>query len=130
MRISLLILGHPATSQAACSALCYARAAIGRGHSIFRVFFYYEGVCTANALAVSGRDDLSVQDEWRELSTQYGIELQVCIAAASRRGILDPGEAQRHAKPAASLAAGSELAGLGQLVEADLKSERLITFAP
>ncbi|MGO2503745.1 MAG: sulfurtransferase complex subunit TusD, partial [Cobetia marina] len=46
-----------------------------------------------------------------------------------RRGMLDEREAARHGKQGATLEAPFELTGLGQLVEATLENDHLITFA-
>ncbi|MCY1175138.1 putative sulfurtransferase DsrE [compost metagenome] len=52
----------------------------------------------------------------------------VCIAAALRRGVLNPEEARRYERPAANLAEGWELSGLGQLHEAAQMADRLVSF--
>jgi tRNA 2-thiouridine synthesizing protein D len=44
--------------------------------------------------------------------------------------MLSASEARRLEKPGHNLAAGFELAGLGQLTDAAAHSDRLITFAP
>ena len=49
-------------------------------------------------------------------------------AAAVRRGVLDANEAQRYEKPGHNLHEGFELSGLGQLTEAAIVSDRMITF--
>ena len=52
----------------------------------------------------------------------------VCVAAAQRRGILDKGEAERNGKDADNIEDGFRISGLGQLVEAGIQADRLITF--
>ena len=54
----------------------------------------------------------------------------VCIAAAARRGVLDQREAARHQHPAANLAPGFTLSGLGQWIDALAESDRFIAFGP
>jgi len=54
--------------------------------------------------------------------------LRFAEAAGLRRGVLDAGEAQRYQRPAANLAAGWELSGLGQLHEAAQQADRLVCF--
>jgi tRNA 2-thiouridine synthesizing protein D len=63
-----------------------------------------------------------------ELVEQHGIELTLCISSALRRGMLDPAEAERHEKHAASVHPAFTIAGLGQLVDACARSDRLVTF--
>ena len=50
------------------------------------------------------------------------------MAAAQRRGLLDADEAQRHGKDADNIAPGFRISGLGQLIEAAIQSDRLVTF--
>jgi tRNA 2-thiouridine synthesizing protein D len=45
-----------------------------------------------------------------------------------RRGILNDSEAQRFEKTASNLAPGFNISGLGQLIEASLVSDRVISF--
>jgi len=52
----------------------------------------------------------------------------VCVAAAQRRGILDKGEAERNGKDSDNIEEGFRISGLGQLVEAGIQADRLITF--
>ncbi len=117
MNIALLINEGPFSHQASDTALHYAKAAIGRGHSISRVFFYHDGVNNANQLSEPQTDDRNLVQSWSELAEQHGVELVVCVAAALRRGIKDD-----------LLASGFSISGLGQLVEAGILSDRLIVF--
>jgi len=66
--------------------------------------------------------------QWQALARDHDIDLVVCIAAALRRGVLDESEQSRYEKPANNLAAGFVLGGLGQLLDAAVSSDRLITF--
>jgi tRNA 2-thiouridine synthesizing protein D len=128
MKIAIVVYGSPSGSQAAATAYRYVSAALERGHEIYRVFFYGEGVHTATALAAPPQDETDLFHRWQSLGKAHDLDLVVCIAAALRRGICDPAEARRHEKPASNLAPGFELSGLGQLVDAAIHSDRLITF--
>lgn len=96
--------------------------------SINRVFFYHEGVRSSNGLSVSPQDETSVRDQWISLRENHGIELAVCIAAALKRGILNEAESERYGMPAASIHPAFEVVGLGQLIEAVMTANRVITF--
>lgn len=130
MRYALLVQGGPYSQQAAHSALRFAEALIRRGHHLETVFFYHDGVYNAARLLAPPQDEPHLGDAWRRLHDEHGTRLQVCIAAGLRRGLLDEREASRHGKAGASLEAPFELTGLGQLVDAGLNHDRLITFAP
>ncbi|MEH6550851.1 MAG: sulfurtransferase complex subunit TusD [Pseudomonadales bacterium] len=128
MKLSLIILGSPYGSQSPTSALAFARAAIDSGHQIYRVFFYHDGVYTASKLSISPQDEKFPGEEWANFAQQQQLDLVVCISAASRRGIMDQQEAERHELTHASLKSAYEISGLGQYIDAAIQSDRLITF--
>lgn len=128
MKFSLAIYGAPYSSQAPETAYRFARAALAAGHEIYRLFFYMEGVHNAAGLATPPQDEQNIPDCWSALIREHKIDAVVCIAAALRRGILDEEEARRYEKPGESLADGFALSGLGQLIDAGIESDRLITF--
>lgn len=128
MKFSLAVYGAPHSSQSAATALRFARALLAQGHQLYRVFFYCDGVHNGSALSAPPQDEADTVTGWQELQREHDIDLVVCIAAAQRRGILSDSEAARQEKPAANLANGFELAGLGQLADAVAVSDRLITF--
>lgn len=130
MRYAILLLGAPYSSQASHSALRFAHAVIARGHTLAGVFFYHEGVHNAARLSAPPQDEPHLVDGWATLAAEHGVALQVCIAAALRRGLLDEREAARHGKRGHSVEPPFELTGLGQLIDLGLGCDRLITFGP
>jgi tRNA 2-thiouridine synthesizing protein D len=130
MRYALLVHGAPYSSQASHSALRLASALLTRGHRLECVFFYHEGVYNAARLAAPPQDEPHLYDAWCALHAEHGTQLQVCIAAALRRGMLDEREAGRHGKHGHSVEPPFELTGLGQLIDLGQSVDRLVTFAP
>lgn len=128
MKFGILINEGPYNHQAADSAYQFAKAALEAGHEIFRVFFYHDGVNNATRLAVPPQDDRNITVNWQELQKEHDLDLVVCIAAAQRRGILDEDEAKRQGKDANNIAEGFRISGLGQLIEAGIQADRLVTF--
>lgn len=128
MKFSIVILGAPYTDQAAETAYRFAAATLARGHSIYRLFFYHDGVHNASELLTLPQDELQPARRWRELIQEHQLDAVVCIAAALRRGVLNDTEARRFDKPANNLGEGIKLAGLGELLDAARMSDRLITF--
>lgn len=128
MKLGILINEGPYQHQASDTALQYVKAAIKKGHEIYRVFFYNDGVNNATKLSSPPQDDRNITKEWSKLAKDHGIDLVVCVAAAQRRGILDKDEAKRNGKDADNLEEGFRISGLGQLVESGIQSDRLITF--
>jgi tRNA 2-thiouridine synthesizing protein D len=129
MKFSLLVLASPYSQQGGLSALQFAKTCLDQGHQLYRVFFYHEGVQTASALQCPQRDEINLHDQWKELADQHSIDLVTCIAAALKRGVLDEGEAKRYEKDHFNLNKPFELSGLGQLLDAQINSDQLITFA-
>ena len=128
MIFSLAIYAAPYTSQASDSAYRFALALLENGHTLYRVFFYQDGVHTSSSLTTPPQDEIHFTQNWQALARQHNIDLVVCIAAALKRGLLNQKEASRYDRPAFNLAEGFELSGLGQLVDATVMSDRLITF--
>lgn len=130
MNYTLIVQSAPSSTQGASSALRFADALLKKGHSIYRVFFYGDGVHNANALASPPQDEPIAQQKWLELGARYNQELDlvVCIAAAVKRGVINEHEAGRYGHSQHSLADGFELSGLGQLTDAIANSDRVITF--
>ena len=130
MQFSLLIEGSPTSSQSPFSAYQFATAALARGHSIQRAFFYQDAVLIGNKLIATPQDEFDIQSAWQALGKAHDIPLVLCVASCLRRGILDDREAERFEKSGTSVAESFEIGGLGQLIDASLQSERLITFRP
>lgn len=128
MKFSLAVYSAPYTSQASDTAYRFACALLENGHSIYRIFFYQDGVHNASHLAAPPQDEPNLPANWQQLATEYNIDLVVCIAAALRRGVLNQEEARRYKKTAHNLAEQFTISGLGQLVDAAVSSDRLITF--
>ncbi len=128
MKFSVLVSEGPYTHQASDSAFKFIEAALEKGHEIFRIFFYHDGVNNGTRLATPPQDDRNIVNRWSELAAKHDLDLVLCIAAAQRRGIADPDEAKRQGKDADNIAPGFHISGLGQLIEAGIESDRLVTF--
>lgn len=128
MIFSIQINEGPYQHQASDSAYQFAKAALGKGHKIFRVFFYHDGVNNATKLAVPPQDDRDLPKLWSELSKENDLDMVVCIAAAQRRGMMDVDEAKRQGFEDNNIAEGFRISGLGQLIEAGIESDRLVVF--
>ncbi|UOG93816.1 MAG: sulfurtransferase complex subunit TusD [Candidatus Thiothrix sulfatifontis] len=128
MKYTILVNEGPYQHQSADTALQFARAALEKGHKIFRVFFYHDGVNNGTRLSVPPADDRLIQKSWSELAEKHGLDLVICIAAAQRRGLMDADEAKRQGLDANNIAPGFRISGLGQLVEGGTQSDRLVVF--
>lgn len=128
MKLAVMVNEGPYQHESADSALQFTKAALNKGHEIFRVFFYHDGVNNGTRLGVPPQDDRNITQQWTELAGKHNLDLVVCVAAAQRRGILDEDEMKRHGKDANNIAPGFRISGLGQLIEAGIQADRLVVF--
>lgn len=128
MQFAILVKSAPYDSQAARSAHNFTRAALLAGHKIQRVFFYQSGVTTASDMLMPPQNEEQISQLWSELASEYEVELVVCIAAAQRRGVWSETEAGRVGFKAHNLRPEFVISGLGQLIEATIESDRLVSF--
>lgn len=117
MKFGIVVNEGPYQHQASDSAYQFAKAAIAKGHEVWRVFFYHDGVNNASKLTEPPQDDRHIVNRWSKLAEEHGVDLVVCVAAALRRGIKDE-----------NLATGFRISGLGQLVEAGIQTDRTVVF--
>jgi len=117
MKFGILVNEGPYQRQASDSAYLFCKAAIAKGHSIQRVFFYHDGVNNSSRLTEPPQDDRNIVARWSQLAAEHGVDLVVCVAAALRRGIKEE-----------NLAAGFRISGLGQLVDSGIKADHLVVF--
>jgi len=128
MKFSLLVLASPYSSQGSLSALKFAQSCLASGHEIYRVFFYHDGTHSASSLQSPPQDEINVQQSWLDLNQKHNLDLVVCIAAALKRGNLNQAEAERYERDHFNISEGFELSGLGQLLDAQINADRLVTF--
>ena len=117
MKFGIVVNEGPYQHQASDSAYLFCKAAIAKGHTIWRVFFYHDGVNNSTKMTEPPQDDRHIVNRWTKLAEEHGVDLVVCVAAAMRRGIRDE-----------NLAPGFRISGLGQHVEAGTLTDRLVTF--
>ena len=128
MKYSIMVSEGPYTHQAADTAYHFTKAALEKGHEIFRVFFYHDGVNNGTRLTTPPQDERHIVNRWTALAKEHDLDLVVCVAAAQRRGIADADEAKRNGKDGDNIASGFRISGLGQLIEAGIQSDRLVVF--
>lgn len=128
MKFSLAIYASPGSPDLASTALGFAEALVNQGHEIYRLFFFNDGVLNGAALpdskAASGNSS-SPLERWQQLIQKHKLDAVVCVTSAKKRGIVaqDSAEANR-----LTVADGFTIGGLGQLIDAAVNSDRMITF--
>lgn len=128
MKFSIVIYAAPYSTESAATALRFAESLIQQGHELYRLFFFGDGVHNASKLTVVAQDEINLQQQWSKLIEEHNIDSVICVSSALRRGVLDQTEADRHDLGTASAYESSEVAGLGQLIDAALHSDRVVNF--
>ena len=128
MKFGVLINEGPYQHQASDSAYKFIEAAIDAGLDLYRGVFYHAGVTNGTRLATPPQDDRHIPNRWSELAEKHDLDLVLCVAAAQRRGMVDEGEMERNKKDANNIADKFRISGLGQLIEAGIQTDRMITF--
>ncbi|MCU1790752.1 sulfurtransferase complex subunit TusD [Pectobacterium polaris] len=124
----LLVTGPAYGTQQASSALQFAQALLAEGHKLKSVFFYREGVLNANQLTSPANDEFDLVRAWQQLGAAHQVALNVCVAAALRRGVTDAQQATQLNLAGANLQPGFVLRGLGELAQSVLTCDRVIQF--
>ena len=127
MNIQLNIYGSPWQSNTAEDALSLVHQAIEQGHTIRRVFFYFDGVYHGLASQAPASDEFAPLAAWQEIKKQ-GTELLLCIAASANRGVLNEQEAERYAKTQITADELFEITGLGQWATGFHDCEKQVTL--
>ena len=128
VKYAIQINSAPWRSEGCETAYQFIRAALGQGHEIMRVFFYYDGAYNGLRWMSIPACESVVLRYWTELAVDHGVDLVICVAAAQRRGLLEKKEAVRLGERDDDLAEGFRIGGLGLWVEACLKSDRFLEF--
>ncbi|MCA6973985.1 sulfurtransferase complex subunit TusD [Pectobacterium carotovorum] len=124
----LLVTGPAYGTQQASSALQFAQALLAEGHRLKSVFFYREGVLNANQLTSPANDEFDLVRAWQQLGETHQVALNVCVAAALRRGVTDAQQATQLNLAGANLQPSFVLSGLGELAQSVLTCDRVIQF--
>ena len=121
MQISILVQGSPTSTRACHSALEFANSVVDSKQDLFRVFFYQDAVAIGARYFDAPPDEPNLQSRWVALGKRHDLELVLCVSAAQRRGISQGVDHN-------TVADGFSVSGLGQLIEAMLQSDRLVSF--
>lgn len=114
----ILVSAPPQNTQSHLTAIRFIEESIKQNVSIRTVFFYQEGVLVANQFSAPPSDEPQLSTLWQDLSEIQELELQTCVAASYRRGIIDEHEAQERELLSHNLHPSFKMTGLGQLAVA------------
>lgn len=128
MITSVLILAAPNT-RANLDALRACTQHLQRGDKLFRLFFYNDGVYSANPYAVTPQGEVDCHAAWTALINNHTLDAVVCVASASRRGLHDAKGADKLKLPAPNVLPPFRIAGLGEWADALQASDQILTFS-
>ena len=128
LQFALLVTGPCYGTQSAADAYRFACALLQQGHVINQIFFYQDGVHNASLLVQPAGDETQLQQAWVELAMTHGLTLDVCVAAALRRGVSDEASAIQAGLAQWNLVSPFRLSGLGSLAQAALSADRVVQF--
>lgn len=124
----LVVTGPIYGKQSSLSAYRFAKALMEKNHRLERVFFYQEGVSNASSLTLPASDEFDLAAAWKKLSQERGIALEICVAAALRRGLVNAAEAKQHGLLGFNMSGNFDLVGLGGLSESLINADRIVQF--
>jgi tRNA 2-thiouridine synthesizing protein D len=128
-KFALLITASADKTQSHLSAMKFARQAVSLGNEVETLFFYQDATAVANKLTLPPSDEPQLGELWEKLGNELNIEIQTCVAASYRRGVIDKTEAGNQAFDSHNLRESFKIAGLGQLAAAMSKTDsKLIHF--
>lgn len=113
---SLLVTAGP-QRPGALTALRTARAIQASPHSLYRLFFYGDGVLLANRFLHDAGAAVENARAWQDWVADQRPPATVCVGAAQKRGLIND-----------NLAPGFTLAGLGDWVDALGGNHRVVHF--
>ncbi len=124
----LLVSASPLKTQAHLTAIRFVETLNTLKIRVRSIFFYQDAVLVANIHSIPPSDEPQIRDRWIKLAEEGAFELQTCVAASLRRGILDQRLAEEY-EQAASANGQFVMTGLGQLAAAmSDKQVKLIHF--
>jgi len=128
MQFAVVVYSAPWSHQAAQTAYRFCKSALEQGHHIHRLFFYYDGVHNTSTLSVPAQDEFDIPAEWQALIKANNIDAVSCVSSALKRGILNADEAARYEKTGNNLSPVADMSGLGQLIDATVQVDRVVSF--
>ncbi|MBE2897210.1 sulfurtransferase complex subunit TusD [Pasteurellaceae bacterium HPA106] len=126
MRYVLQVTQSPTSGTGNALALAFAAELIKCGHDLVQVFFYGDGVLTGNRFNHPANDEPNLTAQWQAFAEKHKVRLNLCIAAAQRRGIVNSESSASGVDN--NLADHFELAGLADFVQDTLQADRVITL--
>jgi tRNA 2-thiouridine synthesizing protein D len=116
------VITTPPNSNLTATAINMITSALTMKMSVVGVFFYQDGVLNGSQYVALPNDEYQAHQQWQKLHNTYNLPLHVCATAAEKRGLSD----DINENQATNIHKAFTLSGLGELVELNVKADRLI----
>jgi len=97
-------------------------AAFRMNINVVGVFFYQGGVLNGSQHLALPNDEYQSYKQWQQLHHDFNLPLHLCATAAEKHGLSDDFDEQK----SSNINEAFTLSGLGELVELNVKADRLI----
>ncbi|XBC41731.1 MAG: sulfurtransferase complex subunit TusD [Buchnera aphidicola (Kaburagia rhusicola rhusicola)] len=128
MNYTLLIMGPPYGTQNASTAFLFACAVTSSKNKLLSIFFHCDGTSNANKYISLSSDEFNLVEKWEHLHHKHSVKLNVCISAASRRGVFKKSTKNQFFKNIDDVRSSFFFTGLSELARYIEKSDRVIQF--
>jgi tRNA 2-thiouridine synthesizing protein D len=128
VKYTIIVYGAPYSSEGPHSAYNFTRAALRKGHQIQCIFFLNDGALNGSAIISKHEENFSLITGWQDISDSLDISMLLCVSSGSKKGVINQQQAKRLGISGSTIASGFEIAGLGALTEAIVRSDRVVTF--
>jgi tRNA 2-thiouridine synthesizing protein D len=116
------VITTPPNSNLTATAINMVTAALKMKLNVVGVFFYQSGVLNGSQHLALPNDEYQANKQWQKLQLEYKIPLHLCATAAEKHGLSD--DINDH--KVSNINDAFTLSGLGELVELNVKADRLI----
>ncbi|NQZ24322.1 MAG: sulfurtransferase complex subunit TusD [Colwellia sp.] len=122
MKSIAFVITTPPNSNLTATAINMVTTALTMKMNVVGVFFYQDGVLNGSQHLALPNDEYQAHQQWQQLYHKYNLPLHLCATAAEKRGLSD----DINDKHATNVHQAFTLSGLGELVELNVKADRLI----
>jgi tRNA 2-thiouridine synthesizing protein D len=120
-KLAFVITTAP-NSNLTATAINMITAALKKEIEVVGVFFYQSGVLNGSHHLALPNDEYQTNKQWQRLHNNYNLPLHLCATAAEKHGLSDDINEQKMS----NINEAFILSGLGELVELNVKADRLI----
>lgn len=121
-KLALMVTSPPHNNNSATALAFAEQALLNKNVELIGVFFYQDGVLTANKNVVLPNDELQAVNAWKRLYQQYQLPLHLCISAGEKRGLSDHNDDNK----IANISPEFTVSGLGELVSLTTMADRVV----